>query len=171
MKSLRINLSAASLIAMLSLLVLAGCKPTEKNYKSAYDIARQKRESELAARQELEKDLNMVGPGIVQEVDGVRLEPIGDKMMWVLHQRLTSDSRVAPYALAVARMGMRANAQALAEDHAGWRALKGGDSYYVIAGEADSLEGILEKKGDFEREHADFKPLNLPGITILFTGR
>ncbi|MDE5774127.1 MAG: hypothetical protein K2H86_06700, partial [Muribaculaceae bacterium] len=138
---------------------------------SAYDIARQKREAEIVARQELEKDLNMVGPGIVQEVDGVRLEPIGDNMMWVLHERLASDVRVAPYALAVARMGMRANAQALAGDHPGWRAVRGGDRYYVIAGEADTLEGILAKRADFEREHADFKPLNLPGITILFTGR
>lgn len=161
------KISTASLAAVLLVLVLTGCKPTEKNYRAAYDKARLKREAEQEARREIEQDLNIVGTGVVQEVDGVRLETIGDETVWVLHQRIKSDPAVGPYALAVARMGMRANALALAEDYEGWRAVKAGDSYLVLAGEADTPDGILLLKHEFEKRHKDFRPLNLPGVTIV----
>ena len=149
------------------MLVLTGCKPTEKNYRAAYDKARLKREAEQQSRRELEQDLNVVGSGIVQEVDGVRVETIGDEPVWVLHQRVKAEPPVGPYALVVARMGMRANAQALAEDHEGWRAVKAGEGYLVLAGEASTPSAIVELKHEFEKRHKDFKPLNLPGLTIL----
>lgn len=149
------------------MLVFCGCKPTEKHYREAYDRARQKREAEENARRELERDLQIVGTGVIQEVDGVRLEPIAGDTVWVLHKRLTSEAGVAPYSLAVARMKMRANASGMAESNDGWKVLKGGDEYFVIAAESESADEILEKKRGFEKKNKDFHAPGLPGVTIV----
>ncbi len=167
MKIRKHRLTAASLLAVLSLLVLCGCKPTEKHYRAAYDRARQKREAEENARRELERDLQIVGSVVIQEVDGVRLEPLGGDTVWVLHKLLTKDGGVAPYSLAIARMKMRANALGMAESDAGRTVAKGGEEYFVLAAESESVEEILEKKRAFEKKNKDFHTPGLPGVTIV----
>lgn len=157
-----------ALVCLAVISILGGCKPSEKHYRSAYDQARHKREAEESARRELEAGVDVVGSGVIQEVDGARLEPFCGDTVWTLHRRLSPDEGPAsPYSLAVARLSMRTNAQAMADDHPGWRAIGDGESFFVIAGEASDCKTILDIKRQFERENPGFATINLPGATVI----
>ncbi len=109
-------------VALLPLLVLlvglAGCKPTENNYRAAYDAALGKRQSA-----EADKDLRGDGHQVIS-LDGpqrVKSSPEeGAVEVWLDRQRLKPIGEGAPeprprYLVAVGVYSMGANAAALTE--------------------------------------------------------
>lgn len=143
------------------------CKPTEKNYRTAYDTAMIKRQAEEEARRQLEKDLDIVGEGLLEEVDGTRREVLGGDTVWALHTRFAQRDSILPYSLAVAKLAMRANAHAMTERHPHWKAASSNDNFYILAAQSHSLDSILHARRAFIKANPDFHAIALPGITII----
>lgn len=159
---------SAALLLIAALCILPACKPTEKNYRSAYDTARQKTLRQEAEILELQKDLRVAGNAQLQEVDGVRLEPLGTDTLWTMHRIFAAADSVAPYSLAAGRMKMRANALAMAEDLGkNARAARSGEEFFIIVAESDELHDIISLRQQYLKANPGFRPLNLPDLTII----
>ncbi len=153
---------------------LTSCKPTEKNYRSAYDVARQKREREDARRQELQKDMGL-DEGVLQEVDGVRRASIGGAEVWATNASFSPADSLATYSVSVATFKMSSNAQAMAADlrAEGWRgsraAIHDSHHYVIIGSDADS-EAALTLMRSFEEKHKEWQYVGQPGIMLIIGG-
>ncbi len=156
---------AAAALALAGMTV--SCKPTEKNYRAAYDTAMIKRQAEEEARRQLEKDLDIVGEGLLEEVDGTRREVLKGDTVWTLHMRFALRDSILPYSLAVARLSMRANALAMTEQHPGWKAASSGDNYYILAAQSNSLDSILHARRAFLRSNPGFHAIGLTDVTVI----
>lgn len=154
-------------LILLLLTGLGSCKPTEKNYRSAYDVARQKTLREEEERRLLQADLQIAGDDRLQEVDGVRLEPIADTQAWILHLRFPKDTEQKEYSLTPARFRMPTNANAMAEQFPGARVVKAADQYYVIVAETNSDSIAVAALKSFKIAHPDLSPIGLPDIVII----
>ena len=162
----------ALLLIMLS--SLTGCKPTEKNYRSAYDVAREKRDRDRREREELRSELG-IGEGVIQDVEGYSLATIGGGQVWTRHLNFSRQDSVAPYAVAAATFRMDTNARAMTSDlrSAGWepaRYVGDGKNWYVIVGESDSESGAIESLRRFREAHPDWQYVGQPGIALLIGG-
>lgn len=69
-------LKTALLLALIP--IAAGCKPTEKNYKAAYDAALKKREAAA-----VDADM-MIPAGALQQIGGPQKRKIGDVEVYML---------------------------------------------------------------------------------------
>lgn len=139
-------------------LCLSGCKPTEKNYQAAYDVARQKKEKKAAADadiyipatglQSLEGDEKVTVNGSNANLKHIYLKYIGEGDAPARHR----------YNVAVARYKMptnvKAHVQRLAADYPNAYPAQGNDGYfYVIADSFDSLEEAAGFIGSFESKN------------------
>lgn len=151
----------------LTVLLFAGCKPTEKNYRAAYDLAQGKREREAQERKRLESDMQLVGEaGELQDVYGIRLEPLGGDTVRVLHHNFADPALPEPYLLLVAKMKMPANAKAMADRLPGGAVAEYEDDFYVIGARADSPELIIMRAADFRKSNPGWRAINLPDVTV-----
>lgn len=140
-------------------MVLAGCKPTESNYREAYDAAMQKkkasaREDVLPAGVKLQK----VGAPAERKVDGENVK--------VINMRIkvadVKDTSVAPgrYNVAVAKYKLPTNAKAQTIDLrrdgvAGAFVARGADgAFYVIA----SVFPDINQAADFAKKYGESHP-------------
>lgn len=152
----------------------AGCKPTEKNYRSAYDVAREKHDREQREREELRRDLG-IGEGVIQDVDDYTLSDIGGEQVWVRHLNFARTDSVSMYAVGVATFKMDTNARAMASDLVadGWHSARcaGADkSWFVIIGESSNETeaiGILRR---FRDASPKWQYVGQPGIALLVGG-
>lgn len=121
---------------------LTGCKPTEKNYKSAYDAAVAKRQAENS-----DPDLNLPAGGY-QKIGAPVIKEIGGKdydYLFVRAKPLNEGDEMHPYNVAVSVYKMPTNCQSQVRDlrDAGYAAFgvkTGDDRYYVIAGSYPTIE-------------------------------
>lgn len=162
-------LSAAAAIVLAA--TLTGCKPTENNYKAAYDAALAKREHADADRQALadgHQVLSLYGPQ-KRTIDG--------RDVYVETRAVRPEGEGAPstrprYMVGVAVFRMGANAKALAERlrGEGYEAFLGRDSddrlWVVIPGGSDIREaaGICDA---FRSRHPDMPWTGLPGTPVV----
>lgn len=124
------------------IVALSGCKPTEKNYKAAYDAALAKRQAENN-----DPDLNIPVNGY-QRIGDPGKKTVGGKSYDYLFARvkpLADNVEMQPYNVAVAVYKMPTNCEAQAKDlrSAGYQALgakTGDDRYYVIIGTYPTVE-------------------------------
>lgn len=154
---------------MLLLVGMSACKPVEKHYRSAYEQAQRKRQAEEAERRATETGL--IGGGVLQEVDGARLEPIEGDTLWVMHRQFASSDSVAPWSVGVARMKMRANALSLTEELGEGRCVKSGEEYYVLTGESPDAAAARGYMRQFEKRHPGFRAIGLPALTLMHNPR
>lgn len=156
-------------MGVLMMMSATGCKPTERNYRAAYELAQNKLGAEKASRAELLSGMTVAGvsSGDLQEVDGVRLEVLGTDTVWTIHKELSDVE--APYYLGFGRIRMKTNAQSFATD-LNARAIKSDDSYIIIGHPAYSLQEILALRRDYLHRNSHFTPVGLPGLTIVMTG-
>lgn len=118
--------------------MLPACKPTEKNYRAAYDIA-------IAKKQKTEAELEAEG---IVDADAPTMRIVkGDTLYFKqMPLRITSsDTPLHPYNLVVDEFKMPTNARSSAETikEKGFeaRALQSsGGKWIVVAGGADSLD-------------------------------
>lgn len=130
------------LLTLSGCLVLTGCKPTEKNYKAAYDVALAKRQAEQS-----DPDMNLPGSDY-QRLDAPQTKKIGDKeynYQFVRLNPLDDSVTMNPYNVAVSVYKMPTNCEAQVSDlkEAGYKAFgakSGDDKYYVMIGSYSTLE-------------------------------
>ena len=85
-------------------LMFVGCKPTEKNYKAAYDAA-------LARRQEAAKEQMRPAPGVLRVVEGASVYVLRERL------RLLDGTRLpGKWSVCVGVFKMDTNAKAAVED-------------------------------------------------------
>ena len=159
------------------LVTLAGCKPTEKGYRQAYEAAKSKRE-----QKDPDEDILTGGHRLLSEeatnwrvIDGDSLQ-LEHKFLKPVNGSKWPQS--GPYRLAVAMLKMTTNANSMLADLKKGRsvtpvvATDGKDSYYIIAGSAtyvDSLGSVLKT---FKRENPGFQYIGLAGgRPVIIVGR
>lgn len=148
--------------------VLAGCKPTENNYRKAYDAARAKREAAAAE--------NMLPATGLLSDDGPQLRVWKGDTVFVDRQLLRdAKGSKAPeeWYVAVGVYKMHTNAEANAERLAagGWKdaaAYKsGGDRWYAVVAGAQTLDSVAAQAREFMRANPDYPYVGLPGKPVL----
>lgn len=172
MKSIRFLLMVCMLVSL-----MAGCKPTEKGYREAYDAAKSKRE-----QKDPDEALMTGGHKLLSE-EASNWRVIAGDSLQVEHKFLkpTGDAKwpqAGPYRLAVAMFKMTTNANSMLADLQKKGSLKpvvatdGKDTYYMIAGSAtyvDSLGNVLKT---FRKENPGFQYIGLgQGKPVIIVGR
>lgn len=150
-------------------LLLTGCKPTEKNYKSAYDAALGKREAALA---DLNANMDEVE---FQQVDGPQLKEVDGVKVYVLNQRLAPADFVMEmpeeYNVAVGMYKMITNCKAQAEQMLanGYHAFPAKDVdglYYTVAGSFPTLSEAVKFYQKYQ-QGKDRVYVGLPGAPVI----
>lgn len=147
--------------------IFSSCKPTEKNYRSAYDAA-------IAKREKANSENMLPATGLLS-VDGPRLHVVNGDTLYVLNERLKGypDSiRLNEYNVAIAMFKMRTNASALASrlDAGTERFIvaQGREGkWYTLAGSFDSLEKAIKAALNFKKEHWEYNYISLPGAPVI----
>ena len=156
-------------IFLLAAIVLTGCKPTEKGYKSAYDLAKGKREAVAA-------DLGVNLPeGTLQDVDGAQLKEIDGVKVYVLNQRITpiEESQLlhGSYNVVVGKYKMNTNcvSQANALKAQGFDAFAAKDTegmFYTVAGSFTSLSDAVKFYQNYQKDK-DRVYVGLPSAPVI----
>lgn len=143
---------------------LAGCKPTEKNYQEAYDLAIKKREESLTS----------INGGMLDAMDGTRKEVVdGDTIYVVTGMFKTYEASPDTAALkgkigiAISKYGMDTNAKRHASDMrekypGAFVATDGKKQYYVVVERCPSMKEAVPAIHEFEKENPDFHYIALP---------
>ena len=160
-------------IAMLAI-ILSACKPTEKNYREAYDLAYQTVQDKREAEQ------TGVSGDRIESLDAPRIEVVeGDSIYVGKHRvRLIDDEASSPeaYGVAVAKYSMKTNAshhvESLRHDYPQAAvAREGQETFYVIIGFAPSITETAPLTKAFKKKNPHYAypglgyPLTLSVIT------
>lgn len=162
---------AKGVLAVMILVGLSGCKPTENNYKAAYDAALSKRENVDTERQA------MAGDHQVLSLDGPQKRTIDGQEVYVETRRVRPEGDWAPsarprYMIGIGVYRMGANARALAERlrSEGYESFLGRDSddrlWVVIPGGSHIREAVTICR-EFESRHKDMPWTGLPGCPVI----
>ena len=157
---------------LFTLIILAGCKPTEKNYASAYIKA-----SEAARLKNANID-NDIAEHQLEAIDGPRLEVNGNDSVYVAPNRVKlfeSDSspEKGKYGIAVAKYSMPTNARRHLQDIKkeypdAFLAFDGNEGYYVMIERVPSVPEAAEPIRVFKLKHPDFRYMGLPGTPVTY---
>lgn len=132
---------------------MSSCKPTEKGYQAAYDLAKGKREAVMT-------DLGVNLPeGALQDVDGAQLKEVDGVKVYLQNQRLSpvsEDIATESYNVAIGKYKMNTNcvAQAKSLKEEGYDAFAAKDHegmFYTIAGSFPTLEKAVKFYQDYQQ--------------------
>ena len=153
----------------LLILILTSCKPTEKGYQNAYDLAKGKREAVMT-------DLGVNLPeGALQDVDGAQLKEIDGVKVYLQNQRIipVKEGSVLPepYNVAIGKYKMNTNcvAQAAALKEEGYKSFAAKDQegfFYTIAGSFHTLEEAVKFYQDYSKGK-DHVYVGLPSAPVI----
>lgn len=146
-------------------IALTSCKPTEKNYRAAYDAAVSKREK---------TNESLAADGLISE-EGPRIQVIAGDSLYFLNERLSVEDGAKPLkslnvAVAMFKMNTNARSGASALADKGYDASvarASGDKCYVIAGSFDTLEetrGFIKR---FRKENKSYAYIGLDGHPVV----
>ena len=147
---------------------LTSCKPTESNYRAAYDAAKAKREAAV-------KEQMLPASGMLSD-DGPQLRVVNGDSIYVLRERLRyPDSRPLPgrWALAVGVYKMDTNAEGNVESlrHAGYPeafvANGPGDKHYAVTDCYATLDSARVASRQFKLGHTGYPYVGLPGAPVI----
>lgn len=173
------------ILSILLISLIAGCKPTEKNYKEAYEAAQAKRNAVNIS--------NGVNAPL-QGDDSFSIKVVNGDSVWVCHSRISllpiagdnsqapdADSQSLPaerfrelkYGLIVGSFSMPANANALAADlkrmgHIGVPATDGLSKWYVLSDLYPTLDDAIEGSKAFHRENPTYIYVGIPAPLIVY---
>lgn len=160
------------LAALGSILLLTACKPTEKNYQSAYEKAHE------AAVKKSELENTSVTGNRLESIDGARREVVGQDTVVVGRQLVkpfeseetASEGRVG---IAIAKYKMPTNARRHLQDvkkeyPEALVATDGQDNYYVMIKRVASLDEAVDPIRVYELKHPDFPYMGLEGSPVVF---
>lgn len=146
-------------------LMLVGCKPTEKNYRNAYEIAMNKKKA-VADDYGLEV-------GELQSVEGARKQAVGEDFVWILPdmvkpQQDDKKGGEGQLAVVVSKFNMGANAKSQAAALASeWPdavvCIDGRDHFFVSIARCNELSEALDIIKEFQAAHPDYPFVGLDG--------
>ncbi len=152
--------------------MLAGCKPTEKNYQDAYLAAQNKKKAEAAADADMGLPANAL-----QSLDGTRTKNIDGEQLRVKHLYIKYAGKGEAPAIervnvAVAKYRMPTNAIAQTEDleNVGFKAFPAeasDGSFYVIAASFPTFEEAADFVKKYKKDHAPASFVGLDGAPLL----
>ncbi len=154
--------------ASFGLLILAGCKPTENNYRQAYDAAKAKRDAANA-------EAMVPTTGLLND-DGTSLKMVNGDSLFVTRDRLRLDAEMKDVyktynvAVGVYKMNTNAKAQAAALREEGYNAhavMTTGDRWYTVVGYFDSLDEAQAFIKKFKEKHPGYPYIGLPGAPVV----
>lgn len=160
--------------AALVALMLVSCKPTENNYKAAYDAA-------LAKREAAAKEQMLPATGLLSD-DGPQLRIVDGDSVYVLKERVYPEGErkaVRGWSVAVGKYKMSTNAKADAETirerlhRAGVtdslaRAVRAAtDRWYTLVGTYSTLDSARVRAAAFRKENPRYPYVGLPHSPIL----
>lgn len=168
MTTMRIRKLQLTIAAITLIFILPACKPTEKNYKAAYDAA-------IAKLQKENSDPLLNAQGAIR--DGAPLIRLVDgDTVWIRREHLLAEAPdtlpIEPFNVAVAAYKMAANAASQVEvlRQEGYKALclrTPANSFYVIAGSLTTLREAATFIKEYKKRHPDIPFVGLPeGATI-----
>jgi len=146
------------------------CKPTEKNYREAYDAAKAKREAAEAEKM-------IPASGLLSD-DGPSMRIVEGDTLFVSNDRLravkTDSMHKAPaaYNVAVGVYRMSTNAEASAADlrKEGYDASAmqtTGNRWYTIVGSFADLKDARLLIGEFKKKNPGYPYIGLPGAPVI----
>lgn len=158
------------LLPMVLLCLVCACKPTENNYRTAYETAQAKKTVEHTTEEEL-------GMPELTNTDGPRRIRIGHDTAYVYHEPLTlhgdnpSKSTLGA-CVAVGKYKMTANAQSdaealRAEGYNAFLLQTPRGEYYTCIGSASSLEEAVKIMRQFMQRHPKRPYIGLPGEPVI----
>lgn len=162
-------------VAALALALLAtGCKPTESNYKSAYDVAQKK-------RQAASTDPDMVIPsGGIKMIGEPEKKKIGNDSVYVKAEHLKllgeTDAKIGKWNVAVSKYRMPTNCASQVRDleSRGYKAFAVENpegTFYVIAGSFDNLGEAVTFLTGYRKDKEATVFVGLPGEPMLIERR
>lgn len=155
-------------VALTATLMLVGCKPTEANYRAAYDSAKAKREA--AAAEQMRP-----ASGLLSD-DGPQRRIIEGDTLFVDHVALRLEDSTKPpgrWAVAVGKFKMDTNARAgaAALRDAGWpgalHAKGQGGYHYTVPATTTSLDSARIISRQFVKRNPGYPYVGLPGSPVL----
>ncbi|MDE7180103.1 MAG: hypothetical protein K2N88_02760 [Muribaculaceae bacterium] len=163
MKDIKIRLISAALVA----LIFVGCKPTEKNYKAAYDSA-------LAKREQAAAEQMRPASGLLSD-DGPTMRVIEGDTIFVTRERIRLDNGERPsgqWAVAVALFKMDTNAKAIAADlREVWpdaSNVKGVQGHhYAVISTVETLDSARNAIRIFNDANPYWNYIGLPGAPVV----
>lgn len=170
MCSFKIKKLSIVLLTLVSMTIV-GCKPTEKNYKSAYDAAVNKRQ----ASETLDSDLGIPG-GKLQQVDGPATRVVNGDTVYVTVQHLKFidgvEHEMHRYNVAVCAYKMKTNSAALVSDlfSKGYQAFgvqNPEGMFYVIAGSFNTLDEAAAFDRSFRTKETQHVYSGLPSAPVI----
>ena len=174
MCSFKISRCSVALLILVSM-AFVGCKPTEKNYKSAYDAAVNKRK----AAEALDADLGIPG-GKLQQVDGPAIKVVNGDTVYISVQHLKFVDGVENerhrYNVAVSAYKMKTNCAALVSDlfAKGYQAFgvqNPEGMFYVIAGSFSTLDEAAGFDKSFRVKEKNHVYSGLPSAPVIIEWR
>ena len=159
-------------IAFISLVVLllAGCKPTENNYRSAYEKAVE------AAQRKAEAEMESINGEKMESLDGPRVEVIDGDTILIARNRIkpfeTSLEKPCKGGVAVARYSMPTNAKRHADDlrkgyPESFVGFDGEEYYYVIIETVDNSTEAASIIRKFKVTRPEYNYIGLQGTPLL----
>lgn len=155
-------------LGLLALSLFAACKPTENNYRAAYDAAKAKREAANA-------EAMVPATGLLSD-DGTSLKIVNGDSLFVSKDRLRRDPeqpdllKTYNVAVGVYKMNTNAKAQAAALSEKGYSAhavQTTGDRWYTIAAAFDSLDEAQAFIKEFKKKNPGYPYIGLPGSPVV----
>jgi cell division protein FtsN len=161
-----IAVAAALVVATLS---FTGCKPSENNYRSAYETATKQKQ---AAAVDEDIDLTNV---IMEDTPKRATTEVGDA--YVRYDLLSvygdAPKKLSRFNLAVAAYKMRANAESDAEQlrNAGYDAFimqDGKNTLYVMVASCDNITEAVTFLNEYKKKNPDRPYVGLPGEAVVY---
>lgn len=152
-------------------LLVCSCKPTEQNYKSAYDAAMKKK-----AQQSIGADGSVIE---LEDLSGPSQQIIGNDTILITHEGVKAvEPSPAPgegkIGVAISKFGMITNARMQASDLRSkepdiFVAVDGDGNHYVVVARCNSLPDAVEIVNGFKKRHPDYPFIGLPGSPVTVT--
>lgn len=162
------NLLTIAISAAFAALIFVGCKPTENNYRKAYDAAQAKREQ--AAAEQMRP-----ATGLLSD-DGPELRIVDGDSLFVTRERIRlpgGERLKGQWGVAVALFKMSTNAEATAENlrSTGWDqavAVNGIQGrHYTLVGNVQTLDSARVIVKNFKSGHPEYPYIGLPGAPVV----
>ena len=161
------------LLPVAAILVVAAtsCKPTENNYKQAYDAAQNKRQAAAAA----DAELGIPG-GKLQNIDGPQVKVVnGDTIAWMKsHVKFTGgmENELRKWSVAVAAYKMPTNCAAqvsrlFTDGYKAFSVETPQGLFYVVAGSFDNLDEAAVFAKEYAAKHKPAEFIGLDGAALL----
>lgn len=153
---------------IIAALMFASCKPTENNYKAAYDAALEKREA-------VSREQMLPATGLLSD-DGPQMKILEGDTIFVLKELLYRGEpaqKVAGWKVAVSLYKMETNASANATDlqNSGWKnafaAHAKGEKWYVVVDKTSTLDSARVIAKEFIKKHKNYPYIGLPSSPVL----